>query len=868
MRKASWIVVVLMLASILVFSACDKNENPPIPNETANGTSADIATGTETTETEAHIHAFGEWFTITDATCADVGKQERTCACGEKESQSIDALGHTEVVDAAVAPTCTETGLTEGKHCSVCNETIVKQKAVNILDHIDGEWVVDQAATCTENGSRHKECTVCKTTTQRDTLLALGHKEGEWILDRASTCVEKGSRHKECSVCLETVTTETLLLVDHIDGEWVVDQAATCTENGSKHQVCSVCETTIKTETLPKVGHTEVTDEMVAPTCTEPGLTEGKHCLECGLILVEQQFIAAIGHDYATTAMEPLAEGNICVTHTCTICNDSYQNIVFPAHFTVTSENRDMVGYTESVENLVIPMFFQSQDETWYRVTAIGDRAFRLCNNLVSINIPDSLTSIGNSAFNRCTGLTSITIGNGVTSIGESAFDGCTGLTSITIPDSVTNISKSAFRNCSSLRNITIPFVGATIDGTSNTHFGYIFGAFSASTNSSYVPSSLKTVMITGGTSIDGYAFNGCKELESIAVGNSVTSIGERAFYGCTGLMNITLGNNVSSIGERAFNECTGLTSVTIPDRVTSIGYYAFNRCTGLTSITIGNGVTSIGERAFSECTGLANITIGNSVISIGEDAFNGCTGLTNITIPDSVMSIGEDAFFKCTGLTSITIPNNVTNIGYSAFYGCLGLTSITIPFVGATIDGTSNTHFGYIFGASSAAANSSFVPSSLKTVMITGGTSIGYYAFNGCTGLTSITIGNSVTSIGERAFNRCTGLTSITIGNGVKNIGSNAFFGCMGLKSITIPDNVTRIDSWAFSECTGLTNITIPDSMKSIGEYALYGCTGLDSINYGDTVEKWKAISKGNNWNNNVPATEIQCSDGTVSLK
>lgn len=128
--------------------------------------------------------------------------------------------------------------------------------------------------------------------------------------------------------------------------------------------------------------------------------------------------------------------------------------------------------------------------------------------------------------------------GINITGIGDHAFDGCTGLTSIEIPDSVTSIGKGAFFGCTGLTSITLPFVGSTKDGTENTHFGYIFGAGDPDDNKSSVPSSLKTVVITGGRSIGNSAFWGCKGLTSIVIPDSVKSIDCWAFEGCTGLRN------------------------------------------------------------------------------------------------------------------------------------------------------------------------------------------------------------------------------------------------------------------------------------------------------------------------------------------
>ena len=285
--------------------------------------------------------------------------------------------------------------------------------------------------------------------------------------------------------------------------------------------------------------------------------------------------------------------------------------------------------------NVVIPSSVTYSGNT-YSVTSIGNSAFKGCDGLTSITIPNSVTSIGDYAFHWCDGLTSITIPNSVTSIGNSAFSGCSGLASVTIGNSVTSIGDSAFYWCDGLTSITIP--------------------------------------------------------------NSVTSIGNYAFFHCSGLTSVTLGNSVASIGNSAFWSCDGLTSITIPNSVTSIGERAFQACDGLTSITIPNSVTSIGNKAFSGCSGMTTISVesGNTVYdsrnncnAIVESATNTLMcGCKNTVIPNSVTSIANDAFSCCSGLTSITIPNSVTSIGYSAFYYCDGLNllrcdAVTPPSLG-----------------------------------------------------------------------------------------------------------------------------------------------------------------------------------------
>ena len=368
-------------------------------------------------------------------------------------------------------------------------------------------------------------------------------------------------------------------------------------------------------------------------------------------------------------------------------------------------------------------------------------------------------------------------------------------------------------------------------------------------------------------TSIDGYAFSGCTGLTSIEIPNSVTSIGNSAFRKCSGLTNVVIGNSVASIGWGAFEYCTGLTSITIPNSVRSIGSEAFRKCSGLTSIEILNSVTSIGESAFTGCDGLTSIEIPNSVTSIGSQAFRDCTRLTSVVIGNSVRSIELGMFYDCTGLTTIVIPNSVTNIDDYAFCGCSSLTSIMFPNSVTTIGN------GVFIGCSSLSnitvaagntkydsrdncnaiietATSTLVLGCNGTIIPNSVTSIGDYAFCGCTGLTSIVIPNSVTSIGNYAFEECSALTDLCIEDGEEILylgiceyfvdGDNHFavsmFNDCPLKTLYIGRNWDYAESELYNSYTApfnhkLTSVTIGNNVTSFKNFEFFSCTGITSV-------------------------------------
>ena len=524
----------------------------------------------------------------------------------------------------------------------------------------------------------------------------------------------------------------------------------------------------------------------------------------------------------------------------------------FPLTFAIISEGERTMKVSDcdtSATNVEIPARVMYNGIN-YSVTSIGDLAFEYCSSLTSVTIPNSVTSIGNYAFFNCSSLTSVNIPNSVTSIGNYAFQFCSSLTSINIPNSVTSIGGWAFFNCSSLTSVNIPNSVTSIE----------IGAFSgcSSLTSVNIPNSV--------TEIAGYTFANCS-LTSVNIPNSVTSIGERAFMGCNSLTSINIPNSVTSIGSWAFNFCHNLTSVNIPNSVTSIGERAFYGCWSLTSVNIPNSVTSIGNWAFNSCSSLTSVTcLAETAPSLGDSVFTytpstkvlnipcgsdysswesatdwasvECTldlgnGLTYFPLTFAIISEGERTMkvSDCNeSATDVEIPArvmyngelyDVTSIGNYAFQDCSSLTSVTIPNSVISID-----QFAFNRCNNLTSVN---IPNSV--------TSIGQFAFNYCSSLSSVNLPNSITSIGQFAFNYCTSLSSVNLPNSITSISYSMFYGCSSLTSIDIPYNITSIEDAAFSNCSNLSSVYIPNSVTSIGNRAFFVCSSLSSIEFPESI-------------------------------
>lgn len=333
-------------------------------------------------------------------------------------------------------------------------------------------------------------------------------------------------------------------------------------------------------------------------------------------------------------------------------------------------------------------------------------------------------------------------------------------------------------------------------------------------------------------TSIGANAFKGLTDLKSVMIPSSVTSIGDYAFAGCTSLSSVYIASSADmpvSIGNYAFYNCTSLTSAVLTANVQSVGDYCFYN-SGITSITIPASMTSIGTAAFSGCRNLASITVSSNNTSFtAQDNVLFDKGVTRLMsygagksdseyiIPATVRSIDTRAFAS-SKTTNITIPENIESIGSGAFTTGTPAKVITCK-------------------ADSPAADTSLYPSGSSVVTITPDSAGNTFTVTDVLGTVNLEKYNIprnyysyiCTAIGDSAFNSCSGLTEITIPDSVRTIGTEAFMGCTALNNVDIPSGVESIGGACFAGCTGLNTISIAPGVVSIGDGCFFNCPTMN---------------------------------------
>ena len=451
------------------------------------------------------------------------------------------------------------------------------------------------------------------------------------------------------------------------------------------------------------------------------------------------------------------------------------------------------------------------------------------------------VTSIGTSAFEGCSNLQAVTLPNSITSINQDAFYGCSKLGSINLPEGLTTISQRAFYNCN-LSSITIP-------STVNSMGKNVFNG-----------NPLQTIIwnaVRCGFSSSEYApfYNATSQVTSFTFGDQVQLVPQYVCYG----MNL-------------------LDTIVLPASVSSLGTYAFALCTGLKSINLPATQKTLPASFFEGCSGLESIELPATLTTINQDAFYGCSSLKNVNLHEGITTIYQRAFQNCK-LESVTIPSTVTSIGSSAFKGnptksvtwlpanCSVGTGDNAPFYGSQIT-------SFVFGDSvkTIPGYLCYQMNKLDSVTLPEKlTTIGQYAFNGCSLFKNVTIPASVTSIGTYAFAFCTSLKNFEFPKGIKTVATSVLEGCTALEDVIIPASVTTIGQDAFYNCSKLVSIhnyaITPQSLQSRAVYNVNKQTCILYVPI-DYIDLYRAADVWKNFANIIGvATDLQFEDQIVSL-
>ena len=425
-----------------------------------------------TIKTEAKGHKWNEGKVTKEPTCTEEGVKTFECTvCGKTKTEKVEALGHDWNNDFTVdkEATCEETGL-KSIHCKRCDikkdETVIPAKG-----HVAGEKKIENAteAVCEAGGSYDEViyCTVCGKELSRTTIKteAKGHKWDSGKITKEPTCTEEGVKTFECTVCGKTKTEKVEALGHDWNNDFTVDKEATCEETGVKSIHCKRCDERKEITTIPAKGH--VAGEKKIENATEAVCEAGGsydeviYCTVCNKEISRKTIkTEAKGHKWNSGKItkEPTYTEQGTRTYTCTVCGktktetvdvlkeeynvgSTYEDATTNAIYRVIVPNQQ-VEYVcpidKKLKKATIPSQIKIGNVT-YKVTAIGGNAFKKCKNLTSITIEKNVSKIGSKAFYNCKKLKNIKIKSKkltLKKVGKSAFKSINKKAKITVPKS------------------------------------------------------------------------------------------------------------------------------------------------------------------------------------------------------------------------------------------------------------------------------------------------------------------------------------------------------------------------------------------------------------------------------------------------
>ena len=430
-----------------------------------------------------------------------------------------------------------------------------------------------------------------------------------------------------------------------------------------------------------------------------------------------------------------------------------------------------------------------------------------------------------------------------VTEIWHEAFVGVKGMRSVKIPEGVTYIESHAFENCTDLREVYLPASLENVVGSLMTH-GFVGcpaietieiaegGKKYYSTGNCLIERETGTLVFGCGKSaipadgsvkaIGEYAFNGCRNLVSLALPGGVNHILTGAFSGCEALRTLTLPTSLDTIRQNAFEKCTSLSSLTLPESVTEIYNGAFRGCSKLKSVTLPSSLTLIDSEAFLG-TAIESIAIPAKIKELGA-AFSECEKLTSVILPEGFESFVGHTFAGCTSLKSITLPKSLKNIGMNTFYGCTALTDIQFA--------------GTVAQWKSISKQEHWNDRAAFTVIHCSDGDVEVNEYDGSRGLEYEIRIDSFTGRQYAALigiGTCTDSKIVTAtyyqGYPVTDIDGYAFDKISGITSITVSEGVTYIEMCAFSNCPDLRELHLPSTLMYIGDAEANIISGSNNI-------------------------------------
>ncbi len=829
----SLITIAILIVSLAILCACDLSTL--IPGAT-------------------HEHEWSEWETVKDPDCETPGTKERICDCGETQSGSIPVKGHSYSEWIAEIPaTCKAEGTLGHYHCSECNQNFDMDKKVleSIIiakeDHKESDWIEDEESTCIAKGSRHKECTVCKTVLETDNTDMSDHSYGEWIEEVSATYEKEGTLgHYHCSVCNKNFDADKRELNSivipkldpqnpptphqHTESDWIVDEEATCVKEGSKHKECTECGKVLATEKVDATGIHQESDwiEDEEATYEKTGL-EHTECIWCH-VKIKENIIPVLKTVYHNVYFEWFG------------IQENY-SIVFAQHTGIDElPVIEKIGYAQGYwydksGNAISDIPAETSTDVYlyaklgepivYKITYDLGNANNHPNN-VDGNLPYKTYTIESNTFT----LASPTL-QGFHFIGwidengniiKQVTEGSTGNLHLTpkwsgVTSSITpylQISSPMYdgeviteNNGKIVYIYYLGYIANVPTGNADSEYHYYNGTGTTTLSITSCNSTTKSTTTYGKiiNNITTSLEQGVKQtLEQKIEANAGVNIYEVVDIGISASTSgsiethTTLGMSIESVHESGqdivrseLNSEETFKSYELSPANNPEGYYWY---------TVYATVDVFALLEYDPTTR----TVTYDTARVWRDTYT--TGWAYAYTHDEICTAKisgdySDFYFEIPDKFFNDISELVTGTN-GLIYTESGNDCIVTAYEGTDTDVIIPTyHFG-------------------KKV-----TSISSDLFSSNTGITSVTFGKGITSIPDHAFENCTSLTSVLFKGEVTSIGEYAFTGCKSLK-INLPNTIHNIGDHAFEGCESIECISIDDNMISLGSNAFLNCNQL----------------------------------------